>query len=145
MPLAATIAAADVYEKFHSTDADQALMHGPTFTGHAIGCAAANASLDLFESQDLLKQVAKIETVLTKGLEPLRKVKSVVDVRIKGAIGAVQLSEMIDVGAAMEFFRQRGVFIRPLRDVVYLAPSFTISKEELETVIEAIGEFVEQT
>ena len=120
-------------------------MHGPTFTGHAIGCAAANASLDLFEAENLLQRVAKIEADLVEGLEPLRELSGVVDVRIKGAIGAIQLSEMIDVGAAMKFFRQRGVFIRPLRDVVYLAPSFTISKEELETLIAAVGEFVDQT
>ena len=142
VPLAATISAADVYEKFHSDDTDHALMHGPTFTGHAIACAAANASLDLFESEELLRQIAKIEAALAKGLEPLQAVPGVVDVRIKGAIGAVQLSEMIDVGAAMEFFRKRGVFIRPLRDVVYLAPSFTISLNELEMLCVAVVDFV---
>ena len=142
VPLAATIAADDVYEKFHSDDIDHALMHGPTFTGHAIACAAANASLDLFESEELLQQIAKIEAALAERLESLLAVPGVVDVRIKGAIGAVQLSEMIDVGAAMEFFRQRGVFIRPLRDVVYLAPSFTISLKELEMLCVAVVEFV---
>ena len=64
--------------------------------------------------------------------------------RIKGAIGAVQLDEMVDVGEAMAFFRDKGTFVRPLRDVVYLAPSFTIEEDELRMLCAALAKFVSQ-
>jgi len=145
LPLAATIANAKVYQQFHSDQSEHALMHGPTFMGNPTACAAANASLDLFEAdadQDRLQQVEQIEKILQSELQPLTECTRVVDVRIKGAIGAVQLDEMIDVDKAMAFFRSRGTFVRPLRDVVYLAPSFTIEEDELRMLSAAIVEFV---
>ena len=145
LPLAGTIASARVYEQFHSNQSEHALMHGPTFMGNPTACAAANASLDLFEEdadKDRLQQVGRIEKILQRELHPLLECSCVVDVRIKGAIGAVQLDEMIDVDAAMAFFRDRGTFVRPLRDVVYLAPSFTMEEHELRILCEALVEFV---
>jgi len=145
LPLAATIASAKIYEQFHSDDSEHALMHGPTFMGNPAACAAANASLDLFEDdadQDRLQQVEQIETILLRELQPLTECSCVVDVRIKGAIGTVQLDEMIDVDEAMAFFRRRGTFVRPLRDVVYLAPSFTIEEPELRILCTALAEFI---
>ena len=64
------------------------------------------------------------------------------DVRIKGAIGAVQLDDMINVDEAMAFFRDKGMFVRPLRDVVYLAPSFVIEEQDLRALCLAVAEFV---
>ncbi len=72
-PLAATIASRHVYEAFHSDDASHALMHGPTYTGHALGCAAANASLDLFEDEDRIGQVLAIQACMRAALDPLRR------------------------------------------------------------------------
>ena len=145
LPLAATIASAKVYKQFHSSESEHALMHGPTFMGNPAACAAANASLDLFKEdaeQNRLKQVQQIEKLLARQLEPLGKCSQVLDVRVKGAVGAVQLDEMIDVDQAMAFFRKKGTFVRPLRDVVYLAPSFTIKEQELQTLCSALIEFV---
>ena len=147
LPLAATIASPKVYKQFHSNQSEHALMHGPTFMGNPTACAAANASLDLFEegaAEDRLQQVEQIEKVLESELQPLIEYSRVVDVRIKGAIGAVQLDEMVDVGEAMAFFRDKGTFVRPLRDVVYLAPSFTIEEDELRMLCAALAKFVSQ-
>ena len=147
LPLAATIASPKVYKQFHSNQSEHALMHGPTFMGNPTACAAANASLDLFEegaAEDRLQQVEQIEKVLQSELQPLIKYSRVVEVRIKGAIGAVQLDEMVDVGEAMAFFRDKGTFVRPLRDVVYLAPSFTIEEDELRMLCAALAKFVSQ-
>ncbi len=145
LPLAATIASAKVYQQFHSEHSEHALMHGPTFMGNPSACAAANASLDLFEedaAENRLHQVQQIEKILADELLPLKECPRVVDVRIKGAIGAVQLDEMIDVDKAMAFFRDRGTFVRPLRDVVYLAPSFVIGEPDLRGICTAMLEFV---
>ncbi len=145
LPLAATIASPKVYEQFHSSKSAHALMHGPTYMGNPTACAAANASLDLFEQgsdAQCLRQVKQIEKILTNALQPLQKKDRVADVRIKGAVGAVQLDSMIDVDAAMAFFRYKGAFVRPLRDVVYLAPSFVIEEQDLRMLCAAVADFV---
>lgn len=141
VPLAATVAKEEVYSAFHSDHAHEALMHGPTFMGNAVACAAANASLDLFESQPRLKQVAEINQTLHRLLPPLNECDYVSAVRICGAVGAVEVAEPLNVGAAMAAFAEMGVFIRPIGKVIYLAPSFTISVEELETLCDAIRQF----
>src|SRR5439155_6317377 len=72
LPLAATIARRHVFDAFWSDDPARALMHGPTYTGNALGCAAANASLDLFAREPRLQQVAAIAQMLERGLAPCR-------------------------------------------------------------------------
>ncbi len=137
-PLAATIASRRIYEAFHSDDATKALMHGPTYMGHALGCAAANASLDLFEQEPRLEQVARIEQDLKSALEPLRDAPQVADVRIRGSVGAVELREAFDVQAMRRRFIDQGVFIRPIGKAIYLAPSYTIDAADLASLTAAI-------
>jgi adenosylmethionine-8-amino-7-oxononanoate aminotransferase len=141
-PLAATVASGRVYAAFHSDDAGKALMHGPTYTGHALGCAAANASLDLFEQHDRLGQVAVIEAKLKADLLPLRDAPGVADVRVLGSVGAVEMREAFDVDALRARFVDEGVFIRPLGRVIYLAPAYTIGAEDLEALTAAIRRYV---
>ena len=137
-PLAATVASRRVYQAFHSEDADKALMHGPTYTGHALGCAAANASLDLFAQEDRMAEVAAIEARLKAGLEPLRALAGVADVRVLGSVGAVEMAAAFDVNALRAWFVEHGVFIRPLGRVIYLAPAYTIGADDLDRLIAAI-------
>ncbi|HOZ26263.1 MAG TPA: adenosylmethionine--8-amino-7-oxononanoate transaminase [Hyphomonadaceae bacterium] len=137
-PLAATIASRRIYEAFHSDDATKALMHGPTYMGHALGCAAANASLDLFEQEPRLEQVARIEQDLKSALEPLRDAPQVADVRIRGSVGAVELREAFDVQAMRRRFIDQGVFIRPIGKAIYLAPSYTIDAADAASLTAAI-------
>src|SRR5262245_5493684 len=87
--LGATLAREEVFAAFLSDDRDAALMHGPTFMANPLACAAANASLDLFEREPRESQVRTIEAVLRDGLEPCRGLPGVVDVRVRGAIGVV--------------------------------------------------------
>ncbi len=137
-PLAATIATDRLFEAFLSDSPMTALMHGPTFMAHALGCAAANASLDLFESEPRLAQVAAIATQLAAELEPCRNLPEVKDVRVLGAIGVVQLEEIKDPAGLRQKFLKEGVWIRPFRDIVYLTPAFTIAPEELSRLTKAI-------
>jgi adenosylmethionine-8-amino-7-oxononanoate aminotransferase len=113
-------------------------MHGPTFSGNALACAAANASLDLFRTEPRLTQVAAIAAQLEAGLRPCRTLAGVVDVRVKGAIGVVQLKRPADSEALRARFVDAGVWVRPLRDVVYLMPAFTIAPRELQILIDAV-------
>jgi adenosylmethionine-8-amino-7-oxononanoate aminotransferase len=103
-----------------------------------LACAAANASLDLFEREPRLDQVAAIARTLTQALEPCRKLAGVTDVRVRGAIGVVELRHIEDLNALRQRFIAEGVFIRPFGSVVYLAPAFTIAEDELAKLTDAI-------
>jgi adenosylmethionine-8-amino-7-oxononanoate aminotransferase len=143
LSLAATVATRDVFSAFWSDDPQFALMHGPTYMGNPLACAAANASLDLFETEPRLDQVAKIEGTLRESLEPLRYSPQVLDVRVRGAIGVVQMRETLNKEQWMKFFVERGVWLRPTRDVFYIAPPFTISEHELKCLTTAVTAAVE--
>ncbi len=143
LPLAATIARTAVFETFLADDPERCLMHGPTYTGNALACGAANASLDLFESEPRLAEVARIETELSEGLAPCAGGKRVVDVRVRGAIGVVQLDDIDDPAWFRDRFVERGVWIRPFRDIVYVMPPFVASSDEIAVLTSAIVEVVE--
>jgi len=138
LTLAATIARPHVFEAFLSDDPHKALMHGPTFMANPLACAAANASLDLFETEPRLKQVARIEQLLREGLEPCRAIPGVTDVRVKGAIGVVQCENLGDAAALRAKFAEQGFWIRPFGDIVYLTPAFTIEEDQLAALTSSI-------
>jgi adenosylmethionine-8-amino-7-oxononanoate aminotransferase len=138
LPLAATVARRQVFDAFWSDDPMHALMHGPTFMANALACAAANASLDLFEREPRLGQVADIAPALERGLAPCRGLPGVKDVRVMGAIGVVELERIDDLDRLRARFVAEGVFIRPFGAVVYLTPAFTIAEEELAVLTRAI-------
>jgi adenosylmethionine-8-amino-7-oxononanoate aminotransferase len=138
LPLSAAIASDKVFEAFWSDDAGAALMHGPTYMGNPLACAAANASLDLFETGAWRGQVARIAERLSEGLEPCRGAAGVVDVRVMGAIGVVEFAQAVDAGALCAQFAEQGVWIRPMGKVVYLTPAFTIGDGELDQLTSAI-------
>src|SRR5436305_5868540 len=90
LPLSAAVARQSVFEVFWSDDPLHALMHGPTYMGNALACAAANASRDLFELEPRLAQVASLSAALAEGPEPCRGLPGVRDVRVLGGIGVVE-------------------------------------------------------
>jgi adenosylmethionine---8-amino-7-oxononanoate aminotransferase len=140
MGMGATLTSERIFASFLSDDWETALMHGPTFMANPLACAAANASLDLFEREPRADQVRAIEAGLRSGLEPCRSLSHVVDVRVKGAIGVVQLDEKIDVYALRPRFVEQGVWVRPFKEIVYLMPPLIISEEELGTLTRAVCE-----
>ncbi len=139
LPLAATIARQKVFDAFWSDDPAKALMHGPTFMANPLACAAANASLDLFEREPRLDQVAKIASALRQGLEPCRKLPGAKHVRVKGAIGVVELDRIENLDALRARFIAEGVFIRPFGSIVYLTPAFTVAEDELARLMDTVG------
>lgn len=143
MALAATVARPKIFEAFLSEDPAHALMHGPTFMANALGCAAANASLDLFASEPRLEQVAAISQSLRQGLEPCRGRPGVRDVRVLGAIGVVEMEKIENLDTLKQHFIAEGVFVRPFGRIIYLTPAFTIVPDELNAlttaVVKAVG------
>jgi adenosylmethionine-8-amino-7-oxononanoate aminotransferase len=138
LPLAATVASSTVFDAFWSDDPGKALMHGPTFMANALACAAANASLDLFETEPHLQQIKTIAARLAGGLGPCQGLPHVKDVRIMGAIGVVELDRIDNLDGLRARFVEEGVFVRPIGNVVYLTPAFTIAPDELKTLTDAV-------
>jgi len=142
LPLSAAIASTAVFQAFWSDDADAALMHGPTYMGNPLACAAANASLDLFETGAWRGQVARVEQGLREGLAPCRGAPGVVDVRTRGAIGVVEFDAPVDASGLCARFAAEGVWIRPMGRVIYLTPAFTIADAELAQLTSAVARVV---
>jgi adenosylmethionine---8-amino-7-oxononanoate aminotransferase len=138
LPLAATIATKKIFDAFWSDDPKKALMHGPSYMGNALACAAANASLDLFEREPRLQQVGSVSAALLQGLEPCRNLSGVKDVRVKGAIGVVEMDRIDDLEALRARFVEQGVFVRPFGNVIYLTPAFTTPADELKALTDAV-------
>jgi adenosylmethionine-8-amino-7-oxononanoate aminotransferase len=129
------------------------LMHGPTFMANPLACAVALCSLELLTRDERLveagaargarargwrERVRAIEGGLRAGLEPAREVPGVADVRVLGAIGVVQLKREVDLAAATAAAVERGVWLRPFRDLVYTMPPYVIGEDDLATVTAAV-------
>jgi adenosylmethionine---8-amino-7-oxononanoate aminotransferase len=111
---------------------------------NALACAAANASLDLFESEPRLEQVAAISAALARDLAPCRDLSGVRDVRVKGAIGVVELERIDDLDALRRRFVAAGVWVRPFGRIVYLTPAFTIGEDDLRRLTAAVLQVLTQ-
>ena len=117
-------------------------MHGPTFMANPLACAAANASLDLFETEPRLDQARAIELRLRNGLSGLRGLAGIADIRVLGAIGTVQFARAPDLAALKARFVEQGVWVRPFGDIVYLTPALTIAPGDLDRLCEAVTHVV---
>jgi adenosylmethionine-8-amino-7-oxononanoate aminotransferase len=140
MPLAATVASEKVYSAFFGESEELALMHGPTYMAYPLGCAAANASLDLFEKEPRLAQARAIEAQLREELMVCRRADGVSDVRVKGAVGVVQMDGPIDALGLRAKFVEKGVWIKPFGDVIYLTPPLVMEAQDLSRLTKAIAE-----
>lgn len=145
LPLGVTAANESIYEAFLSADRTKTFFHGHSYTANPLACAVAIASLDLFGESDVLARVQRLEHLLRVGLDPLRALACVGDVRVIGGVGAVELAgdggylDQIGprLGAA---FLERGLLLRPLGNVVYFMPPYVITESETAWAIQQIHE-----
>jgi adenosylmethionine-8-amino-7-oxononanoate aminotransferase len=119
-------------------------MHGPTYMANPLACAVANSSIDLLLSQDWQLTIKNIEQQMKQELSPCQKMAGVKDVRVLGAIGVVEMEEKIDVQALMPYIIEKGVWLRPFGNSIYLTPPFVISSEDLSTLTTAVCEIVSE-
>ena len=150
LPLAATLATRKVYDAFIGPYSElKTFFHGHTFTGNPIACAAALASLDLFESDRLLESLVPKIDYLSGRLQSLLELPHVGDVRHEGMIGGIELvldretrkpypwKERVGVRVCLEA-RKHGLFLRPLGNVIVVFPPLSISLEELRLLMDGI-------
>ena len=137
LPLAATLCSAPIAEAI-SRGEGGALMHGPTFMANPLACAVALASTGLLADESWRDDVARIELGLTDGLAPARDLPGVQDVRVLGAIGVIQLDRPVDVVAATRAAVDRGVWLRPFRDLIYTMPPYVTGDDDLAQITAAV-------
>ena len=144
MPLAATLTTERVYEGFlGAAEEGRTFFHGHTFTGNPLACAAALANLDAFESEGTLVRLQPKIRLLGELLAEVARLPEVAEVRGRGFMAGIDLGEhdpALRLGhrVALEA-RRRGAIVRPLGDVVVLMPPLTISKLDLQRLVEIVA------
>ncbi len=133
LTLAAALCTSEVARGISDGEAG-ALMHGPTFMGNPLAAAVASASVGLLRERDWRREVRGVEAALTAGLAPARTRPGVLDVRVLGAIGVVQLDHPVDMAAATAAAVDAGVWLRPFRDLVYTMPPYVCTPEDLAAI-----------
>ncbi len=139
MSLAATLTTSHISETFAAGEAG-VFMHGPTFMGNPLACAVALENLNLLESYDWQAKVTEIESQLKRELAPCRSLKAVKDVRVLGAIAAVELHQPVNMAVVQPQFVEKGVWLRPFGRLLYTMPPYIIQPDELRAVTAAIYE-----
>jgi adenosylmethionine-8-amino-7-oxononanoate aminotransferase len=137
LSLAATLCTTEIAHTI-SSGAARALMHGPTFMANPLACAVSVASVELLLGQDWQTTVAEINAGLSAGLEPARELPAVTDVRVCGAIGVVECDRPVDLAVATPAALDRGVWLRPFRNLVYAMPPFICTAAEIAQVTSAM-------
>lgn len=143
MTLAATLCSEKVVKGI-GADGSGVLMHGPTFMANPLACAVANESIKLLLESDWQTHVATIELLLEQQLLPYAQCDLVKEVRVKGAIGVIELHTTLDqhMDWLPEFIIEQGVWIRPFRNLIYIMPPFIISEDDLAILTNAIGTII---
>jgi len=141
--LAAAIATDEVAATICSTPPG-AFMHGPTYMGNPLACAAACASLNLLRTDDWQACVLRIEKELRDQLLPYQHHPNVKDVRILGAIGVLELKTMPTPAQVQSIVRETGVWLRPFDGYLYTMPPFITSSEEIRQITAAMGRLLDR-
>jgi len=149
LPLGATAATETIYEAFLGEDRGKTFFHGHSYTANPLACAVGLASLALFREEGVLARVQALERQLRAGLEPLRRLASVGDVRVIGGVGIVELASsepgyLASIGSRLyQAFLGRGLLLRPLGNVIYFMPPYVITEAETDWALEQIREVIE--
>lgn len=134
---AVTVANERVYEGFYSDDDSHALMHGPTFMGNALACRAALASIELFETQDYMAKIKRIEEITRREMEGFSDPR-IKEIRIMGGCVCMEVHDAETLRGYQEFAYERGVFARPFLNYLYAMVPYIIIEDELVQVLDTM-------
>jgi adenosylmethionine-8-amino-7-oxononanoate aminotransferase len=145
IPMAITTFSQEIFDGFVSDNVNQALLHGHTFTANPTGCAAALASISLLEKPDTYENINRINNSHLEFEKHISKHSKVKSTRVLGVIFAleIQVSEKQSYYSNLRnqfynFFIDKGVILRPVGNVIYILPSYIISKESLQQIYTTI-------
>lgn len=154
LPLAATLTTQKVYDAFLGEYSElKTFFHGHTFTGNPIACAAALASLDLFEQNHLLDQLQPKISYLTSRLEAIKNLNHVGEIRQCGMIAGIELvlnkinkkqydwEQRVGMNVCFEA-RKHGIFLRPLGNVIVIFPPLSISYDEIDFLMNGLDKSI---
>ena len=151
MPLAVTLSSTEIYNSFLSEDRGKTFFHGHSYTANALACAVALENLDIFEEEDILGRIARIEELFKERLQKLESLPAVRSTRAIGSLAALDIGagdsaeggylDAIGPRLYAEFL-ERDILLRPLGNVLYFLPPYVITDEEIHRVFDAIEEVV---
>jgi len=147
MPLSVVLTNDEIYSAFYCDYLEyKAFLHSHSYTGNPLGCSCANAVLDIFENEDVLRANRKKAVWMEDLLKPFESLGNVKEVRQTGMIAAVELEgykpeERVNL-KIFEFCLKNGVFVRPLGHVVYFMPPYIITYDEMSRMIKTVYEAV---
>lgn len=145
LPFAVTLSRKKIYDAFHSEDRSRTFFHGHSYSGNPLGCAAALATLKIFETEPVFDRIAVIEGIHRERLTEFRKDSKVCDVRMLGTVAAIELRA--DDAGYLSSLRSRlyerfigaGILLRPLGNVIYTVPPYAIRPDDLHYIYDVIG------
>ena len=149
LPLSVVLTSNDIYAKFYCDYLEyKAFLHSHSYTGNALACAAANATLDLFEKDDVITQNKAKAAYMMEKLKEFEKLDNVLDIRQTGMVSVVELkgySSDERIGLKVhQYCLEREVLIRPLGHVVYFMPPYVITYEEIDKMMDTTLEAIKQ-
>ncbi len=145
MPMSVTIASEEIFEAFLGDSFDRAFVHGHSYTANPLGCAAALASLEVFEEENTFEKIARIEASHRKALIGFQSNERLENLRVQGTVLAMNVKVddegyTSSVAKKLKFqFLKKGFVIRPLGNVIYLLPPYCVTAEELESAYNVIS------
>lgn len=149
LPLGATVVTERIFEAFRSPDRARTFFHGHSYTANPLACAAANASLEIFETEPVFDRIRAIERLHAERLSVLARHPAVAEARQIGTVAAIEL-DVPEAGylsslrpVLYQFFLSRGVLLRPLGNVVYVLPPYAMTADELHRVYDTVAESLE--
>lgn len=137
---AATVANHKVYDAFYSDDDRKALMHGPTFMGNALACAAALKGIEIFEREDYMSKIARIEAISKREMLGFADPR-IKEVRVMGGCTCVEVYNEADLEGFQQFAYERGVFCRPFLKYMYSMVPYVIQEDELVRIFDVMKEW----
>lgn len=137
LTLAATLCTEQV-AAIISNHEPQIFMHGPTFMANPLACATACASLDYLQSYNYIDQAKMLEYGFKQGLRPALAYKCVKEIRVIGAIAAIELYKPLSSATVTAYCLQLGVWLRPMGNLLYAMPPLTMTAEEQTKLIHAM-------
>lgn len=145
LPLAATLATEEIFRAFLSNSKADALLHGHSFTGNPLGCASAIASLELFLQPETKKNIEEICAATKSGIKKFHRLPKVKNARFIGTISIIELESehgylSRKTEGIYQFCLKKGLYIRPLGDILYLMPPLCSQVHEIEWAHEIMAE-----